>query len=117
MTRYSKHPNAANRKNTLVTIMEGDTIFFGISRCNMHAGDKFLKAKGKLVAKARAEKAFKEFAPLASVMAKQGEFELNAFSNGLRGFVHHTHVPELLEYFRNIDKALRHLEGTTTLEG
>lgn len=114
-TRHSKNPDKLNRKNTLVTIRDGDTIFFGISRCNVSAGDKFSKAKGQMVAKARAEKARQEFGAIGAVVnaarASQqadgfvaGSGHLSTHFSGLRGFIRADSVPELLQYFRNIDK-------------
>lgn len=114
-TRHSKNPDKLNRKNTLVTIRDGDTIFFGISRCNVTAGDKFSKAKGQMVAKARAEKAMQEFgaigAAVNSVRTEQqadgfvtGDGQLSTHFSGLRGFISANAVVELLQYFREIDK-------------
>lgn len=105
-TRYSKNPDKLNRKNTLVTISEGNTIFFGISRCNVTAGDKFLKAKGQMVAEARAEKAITDFANLVTLDTQADGYvdDLTLHFSGLRGFISKEKVPALLEYFRNIDK-------------
>lgn len=34
-------------KNTLLTLAVGDTVYFGIARCNLDAGDKFSKKEGR----------------------------------------------------------------------
>ena len=107
MTRYSKNPDKQNRKNTLVTITDGETIFFGISRCNVTAGDKFLKAKGRGVARGRALKAQEEFPNSSQADGTIADLNFVTHSSGLRGFVQQDRVPELLEYFRNIDENLR----------
>jgi hypothetical protein len=106
MTRYSKSPDKSNRKNTLVTIQDGDVIYFGISRCNTKAGDKFLKSKGQMVAKARAIKASIEarYSPLTAASQDNG---LTTHFGGLRGFVAVAHIHDLLQYFRDIDNVMR----------
>ena len=97
-TRYSKHPNKSNRKNTLFTFREGDFIYFGISRCNLNAGDKFTKKQGYAVAKARAYKASEEFLP------PNMAYTLTTHENGLRGVCQVKDVHKLLQYFENIDE-------------
>ena len=95
MTRYSKNPDRCNRTNTLVTIKEGDLIFFGISRCNKTAGDTFLKSKGSMVAKARAIR--------AKIEGREATGEFTLYANGLRGSCSQANIRSLLEYFDNVD--------------
>lgn len=101
-TRYSKNPDNANRKNTLVTLQDGETIFFGISRCNRDAGDRFLKARGRTAAKARAIRASIEFKSVPNDL--KNKFVANA--NGLRGHCAVADVKEVLKYFQNIDQIM-----------
>ena len=87
-------------KNTLVTQRVGDTVYFGIARCNTVAGDAFKRARGTLIASNRAG------------LARTGELtESYVTDNGvvrlhesyLRGSVAISEVTALLEYFRNVD--------------
>ena len=100
MTRYSSNPDKQNRKNTLVTIRDGDTIFFGIARCNKKAGDSFTKKQGQVIAKARALRAQIEFNPSLGF-----EFEVGSaiHDSMLRGWIAKDDVHKLLHYFRNVD--------------
>lgn len=84
--RYSKVEESGNRKNTLVTIREGDTIYFGIAMCNLKK-DVFTKDMGIKIATGRAE-------------AAKGE----SANSELRGAVNFNNIKDLLEYFDSIDE-------------
>lgn len=85
-------------KNTLVTLAVGDTFFYGITRCNLDAGDKFSKKEGRSRALLRLlyarEKAHKTV-------------DLNSCPNHVNlmwGWCHKTDLNMLLGHFFNIDK-------------
>lgn len=99
MTRYNA--DKCNRKNTLVTLREGDVIYFGIARCNATVGDVFKKSHGRMIAKARAIRAKLEFA----VTNEENTFSLH--ESNLRGFVLKEKIADLLKYFDNIDSIMK----------
>ena len=74
-------------KNTLITVRDGDRIFFGISRCNKK--DIFSKKRGKEIARLRVEAAQKEF---ASKSNHDGQSLLYGVT---------TDIENLLEFFHN----------------
>lgn len=100
--RYGRR-ESRTPKNTLVTFRNGNTVYFGISRCNVEAGDTFLKSLGKHIAKQRADMASvnpdesKDLVPGTSVKVHE---------SGLRGRVDIGHIKELLKTFDNIDDVL-----------
>jgi len=84
-------------KNTLVTVKDGPTIFFGIARCNRSVGEVFTKAMGKHIARQRAHLAQRE----------RSIVPVNAFvvhESGLRGSVPADQVHTLLQYFDDVDR-------------
>jgi len=91
---YSKEP-----KNTLVTTRDGDTVFFGIARCNRKL-DCFHKSIGKYIARQRL------FCIDEDELSPNGD--LNLHHSGLRGTVGIENVKSLLEYFNNIDGMYLH---------
>ena len=99
--RYGKDWNS-QPKNTLYTIRKEGKIYFGVSRTNIIAGDRFNKQRGKQIAKGRAEFAIEDPAELV-----QEEYELidgvYMHNNGMRGFTPIDNVKSLLSYFDNID--------------
>jgi len=82
----------------MVTIREGDTIYFGIARCRLNY-DRFDKGKGLDRARVRANVAKSNPAGEWKV---DGGFYLHR--SGLFGNVKIGEVPKLLEYFRNVDE-------------
>jgi hypothetical protein len=104
MTRYSNLGNG--RKDTLFTFREGDTVFFGISRCNVKAGDVFDKTKGRLIAQGRAFKA-KELVDSGQVQKREvGNIEQE------KQFVSYGSIPvvdvkNLLGYFRSLRESFK----------
>jgi hypothetical protein len=93
--RYFPGPDS-NRKNTLVTIRDGERIYFGIARCNLDAGDNMKKSHGRMIAKARALRAKVECGSSSTE-----DFSLH--ESGLRGVCAMESVKQLLQYFENID--------------
>ena len=91
--------NKGERKNTLVTIREGNVLYWGIARCNSHVGDRFNKAKGRFIALGRAKteqsRYRQEFGNLY--------LEFSTHSSSLRGHCDMEDVHCLLKYFDNID--------------
>ena len=74
-------------KNTMVTVRDGERIFFGIARCNKK--DTFSKERGKEIARFRLQAALKEL-----------DTEENCDGqSGLYGVT--TNVEGLLDYFHN----------------
>jgi hypothetical protein len=94
--RYGRVNNQP--KNTLVTICDGETIYFGISRCRMNE-DRVNKEEGKRLALFRAEIAASN---VAGAWAKDGT--LFVHKTGVFGNVKKDDVRKLLEYFDNIDE-------------
>ena|SRR5271157_5373344 len=98
--RYGKVNDQA--KNTLVTIRDGDMIYFGISRCRLGA-DKVNKEEGKKRATIRANVAAKNVAPVVQIY---GDGTLYAHKSGMFGNVRATDILDLLSYFDNIDEIM-----------
>ena len=98
--RYSRFDDG--RKNTLVTVRNGDQIFFGVARCNLTAGDTMRKSQGRMIASARALKAKTE-------SDLSGFFQDGMFvhSSGLRGFCRVDEIKTLLQYFDNVDAEMK----------
>lgn len=98
--RYGRVADTNAPKNTLVTLRQGDTVYFGIARCNTVAGDAFKRARGTLIAANRARTAASEV-PGTRYVAGNGITNLH--QSCLRGSVPVSDVKKLLEYFRNVD--------------
>jgi len=96
--RYGKINNQA--KNTLVTVRDGDVIYFGISRCRLNA-DKMNKVEGKKLATVRANVALH-----GSTNLTLQEGTLFVHKSNMFGKVHHSEIKKLLEYFDTIDSRL-----------
>lgn len=88
-------------KNTLVTIREGDTVFFGIARCNMGC-DNPVKEIGKILA---TERALLAQSGVAKAFEENGEFLIH--KSRQFGKVSMEELPKLLEYFDNVDQIER----------
>jgi len=84
-------------KNTLVTIREGDLIYFGIARCHNQL-DVFRKTLGTKIATRRCNLAVAEFNDITTE-------NFTMHSSGLRGVVKADSIPVLLQYFADIDRA------------
>ena len=84
-------------KNTLVTVREDNTIYFGIARCRTEA-DRFTKADGLKLANLRCEVARSNPDGHFSV---DGSFQLH--SSGLFGQVDVDDVTKLLSHFDSVD--------------
>lgn len=90
-------------KNTLVTVRDGDTVYFGISRCNTSAGDVFHKELGKYIATRRAALAVNESDKYGYLVGTNVQMH----RSGLRGRVPRENIVDLLNTFGNIDVMLR----------
>jgi len=95
-------------KNTLLTIRDGDLVYFGIVRCNSRL-DRFSKNTGKLIAKNRARLAANE----TKEVVKVAKDKLATHFSGLRGTVGVDNIRDLLQYFKDIDTEIlsRHLSA------
>lgn len=96
--RYSRQADRSPR-NTLVTTQEGDTIYFGIARCNTRE-DRFSRKVGQRIADNRVGLAQDDS---SSVRDRLAGTELVIDSSGLYGSVPASNVRELVRYFRDID--------------
>jgi hypothetical protein len=96
MVRYGRVDGAP--KNVLYTIRKGETIYFGISRCNT-SHDSFRKTNGKLIASERALLAEEEVSE-----NQVSDFALH--KSGLRGVCSKEKVVEMLKYFDFIDRIM-----------
>jgi hypothetical protein len=92
--RYGRNKKGSP-KNTLVTIRDGELLYFGISRCNVKVGDTFQKDAGKHIAYERA------LLSSAECPVSDG---LCVHKSGLRGVVEKESVRKLIEYFENIER-------------
>jgi len=101
MVRYGRVDNRTP-KNTLVTVRDGDTVYFGISRCNTDAGDTFKKDTGKMIASRRAALAASESEGYGYMVGTN----VQVHDSGLRGRVPRENIVELLRTFGNIDSVL-----------
>jgi hypothetical protein len=103
MTTNNERVRFGNNKNTLYTIKEDETIYFGISRCNSDSPDIFNKKMGRLIARGRAALAQAEWNQTSN--GSGPPFQLVADDKaGLRGAVSVTDVDQLLQYFSVIDE-------------
>lgn len=93
LLKLSTYRNLSPQR-TLVTLQKGDTVYFGIARCNLKA-DKFEKKIGRALALCRALEAV----DLQNVMVivDTGTFYID--KTGLRGWVNVKLVKVLLRYF------------------
>jgi len=104
--RYSRL-SKENRtpKNTLVTVRDGDTVYFGISRCNRKL-DTFHKNIGTYIAQQRAQLVSEDGATSSDystyVPTDNAEFRLHR--SGLRGCVSLVNIKEVVKYFRVVDE-------------
>lgn len=101
MVRYGRVDDHTP-KNTLVTVRDGDTVYFGISRCNTDAGDTFKKATGKMIAGRRAALAASEGDRYGYLVGTN----VQVHDSGLRGRVPRDNIVELLRTFSDIDNLL-----------
>lgn len=91
-------------KNTLVTMRDGSTIYFGIARCKL-AEDTLMKTEGKRYAAERMETA-KNSAAFSGIPANVnglGGSLLFADETGLMGRIDVAEINKLLGYFEDID--------------
>ena len=86
-------------KNTLVTIRDGDTVYFGIARCNRKL-DTFRRDVGTHIATKRAELARE--CGSSSIHTTDGE-DLNVHASRMRGHTTVENVKELVKFFNDID--------------
>lgn len=102
--RYGRVDNVP--KNTLVTLRDGETLFFGIARCRLGA-DTAMKEEGKRWASFRALRS-----ATGNDTAEEVDGTMQVHPKGMSGSVHITEVKKLLDYFDNIDEIqLRKLNG------
>jgi hypothetical protein len=94
---YSGSNENSVRKNTLVTIRDGDILFFGISRCNLNT-DCPNKNDGRFLATVRAQVALDDQWNAHEI---DGTFEVH--KSGLLGCVDIDDRDKLIRYFNNID--------------
>lgn len=92
-------------KNTLVTVRQGDTVYFGIARCNRKL-DTFHKNIGTYIAQQRADIASNDGAASSdySLHAVTGDVDFRLHRSGLRGCVRIENVKEVVNYFRTVDE-------------
>ncbi len=97
--RYGKSPAGA-RQSALVTVKEGDLIFFGISKCHPKK-DKFNKAMALEIAFGRAQKAMKEY--------KKNSETINDYLPiyKLMGAADVTDAVRIVEYFRALNEIMQ----------
>jgi len=90
-------------KNTLVTTQSGDTIYFGIARCNLVLNDVFKRSGlngGRTIATRRLERILEE----GDIPSYKKIGNIMVHPKGLRGFVSRENVKELISFFNNIDE-------------
>jgi len=85
-------------KNTLVTLSNGNKIYFGISRCRSGV-DRPDKSTGKEFARRRAEVAM---GSASGVWYRDGSFMVH--NSGIFGEVAEGEFPKLLNYFNGLNK-------------
>ncbi len=86
-------------KNTLATIRDGDTVYFGIARCNRKM-DVFRREVGTYIALARAELA--QEGPCNGLCTTDGD-DLRIHTSRMRGRTTVDNIRELIKYFNDID--------------
>jgi hypothetical protein len=103
MTDIRVRHTKGRKRATLVTVREGDMLYFGIARCNTRDGDVFNKQKGRFIAEGRAFselEAHKNHPDMAGLYVAG----LMIHTSGLKGCCHIEDVKTLLSYFDNIHK-------------
>ena len=107
--RYSRL-EGRKPKNTLVTIRDCDTVYFGIARCNIQL-DTFYRKVGTHIAEQRA---------LLAREDEQDRYTSNdgmvLHQSGLRGSVPVNKVSSMIEHFRSIDEYCLSREETAATE-
>ena len=98
--RYSRVDEQRNPKNTLVTVNDGQTVYFGIARCNLKL-DTFHKRVGRYIASERALLARDDTQEYRYNQLNDGPIRLH--ESGLRGSVPSSEVKQLVQYFREVD--------------
>ena len=86
-------------KNTLVTIRDGETVYFGIARCNRKL-DTFRRDVGTHIATKRAELARE--GSNGNVHTTDGD-DLRVHTSRMRGQTTVDNVKELVKFFNDID--------------
>lgn len=108
--RYSRLENR-RPKNTLVTIRDGNNVYFGIARCNVKL-DTFHKNIGTYIAEQRAKRAL-DTTERDSEEHYSSHNNLRLHESGLRGYTTLEKVKEVVNYFRNVDEYCLNLEPRT----
>lgn len=90
-------------KNTLVTLSDGNKIYFGISR-RRSGVDRPDKTMGKEFARRRAGVAME---PASGVWHRDGSFMVH--SSGIFGEVAEAEVTKLMDYFNSLNKKRPHM--------
>lgn len=105
--RYGRVGEKRIPKNTLFTAKseDGETIYFGIARCNSKADD-FKREVGTYVAGERQLKAYQDFNERKNSWDYYFTGTIDLHKSGLRGKVDRKYVKVLLEYFKDIDQHL-----------
>jgi hypothetical protein len=88
-------------KNTLVTVRDGDVVYFGIARYDKRYGLPFEKKVGRKIALGRLNKATAAMPPQSFVRTFDGVVYADS---RLAGCCNVNSVKYLLEYFDNIDR-------------
>ena len=99
--RYSRFGSVP--KNTLVTLRDGDTIYFGIARCRLTM-DVAIKEEGKRWASYRALQAATGKELLHNENLGEVSGTMLVHKDGLLGKVNVEEVEKLLNYFDNIEE-------------
>lgn len=87
-------------KNTLVTVKDGDTLYFGIARCNRKL-DVFHRKVGSYIAEQRALLARDDTQEYRYDRLDNG---LELHESGLRGSVSLSNVRQLINHFEGVDQ-------------
>jgi len=98
--RYGRLDNR-KPKNTLVTVRDNDTVYFGIARCNVQL-DTFHKNIGTYIAEQRARLA-RDDTQVYRYNTLDGT-SVKLHESGLRGSVPVSEVKEVVRYFRDVDQ-------------
>lgn len=102
--RYSRLENRSP-KNTLVTLRDGDDVYFGIARCNVKL-DTFNKSVGKYIAAQRAALVTED-----DTTRYHSSNGLVLHESGLRGYTSVSNITKLLDHFNDVDEYC--LDGLT----
>jgi hypothetical protein len=109
MVRYT-HSKEGQHKNTLVAILDGDDVYFGIARCHLRV-DTFVKKMGREAALNRATKMMKAVATCLTNeeanLRLSGECSMEnglcLYWDGLRGHCKRTDIQAMKEYFFTLE--------------